>query len=185
MKRVAWIVGLGLLLTLGWCFRDTPASSNFDSAGAAQKPNGDVAQADLTKASGVAVALAEEVLPSRHAVSLPDPIDPADAARMVQVRVLDREGLPVPGVEVYYEALPGADMNRARLVAVWSDPVGELPSGGRKVRTDERGIARWPWLSSTSLALTGQREWWVSAQHLADCGALHFAMSMRPSVVHD
>ena len=185
MKRVAWIVGLGLLLTLGWCFRDTPASSNFDSAGAAQKPNGDVAQADLTKASGVAVALAEEVLPSRHAVSLPDPIDPADAARMVQVRVLDREGLPVPGVEVYYEALPGADMNRARLVAVWSDPVGELPSGGRKVRTDERGIARWPWLSSTSFALTGQREWWVSAQHLADCGALHFAMSMRPSVVHD
>jgi hypothetical protein len=176
---------VGLLLALCWCFRDALTNSSLDSAGTAQERSRAVAQANPTNASGPAVAPVEEELPSRHVVSLPDPIDPADAARMVQVRVLDREGLPVSGVEVYYEALPGPDMDRARLEAVLRDPVGEVPRGGRKVRTDERGIASWPWLSITSFALSAHREWWVSAQHLADCGTLHFAMSMRPSVVHD
>jgi hypothetical protein len=185
MRRVAWIVGVGLLLALCWCFRDALTNSSLDSAGTAQERSGAVAQANPTNASGPAVAPVEEELPSRHVVSLPDPIDPADAARMVQVRVLDREALPIPGVEVWYEALPGPDMDRARLEAVLSDPVGELPRMGRKVRTDERGIARWPWLSSPSFALTAPREWWVSAQHLADCGTVRFSMSTRPSVVHD
>ncbi|HEX5051371.1 MAG TPA: hypothetical protein VFZ65_06335 [Planctomycetota bacterium] len=125
------------------------------------------------------------VTDQRELVTTPAPGEATAATGpMVQVRVLGSDGVPMPGIAVFYADQMQASRASATLAAderlrLTSDSEWFLQRFGAVATTDAAGVARWPWRERE------RGNWYCFSRRGADYGEAWISMAAAAATVHD